>query len=91
LEVLFKGGQGSTSGCCAIEEEEEEEEYFVRVQTMNVSPPSLGLKFRSEDVGDTFLRNFGNYPQDCMRFEVLTAVKMSTVVFWFVTPCEFQG
>jgi hypothetical protein len=26
LEALFKGGQGSTSGCCFIEKEEEEEE-----------------------------------------------------------------
>jgi hypothetical protein len=26
-----------------------------------------------------------------MRFEVLTTVKMSMVVFWFVTPCELVG
>jgi hypothetical protein len=28
LEALFKGGQGSTSGCCAIEEEEDVIKYI---------------------------------------------------------------
>jgi hypothetical protein len=27
----------------------------------------------------------------CMRFEVLTSVKMPLVVFWVVTPCEIVG
>jgi hypothetical protein len=26
-----------------------------------------------------------------LRFEVLTAVKMSVLVFWVVTPCELVG
>jgi hypothetical protein len=26
-----------------------------------------------------------------MRFEVLSAVKMFSVVFWIVVPCEFVG
>jgi hypothetical protein len=29
----------------------------------------------------------GMYSDHCMRFEVLTAVKKSMLVFWVVTPC----
>jgi hypothetical protein len=46
LEALFKGGQGSTSGCCAIEEEEEEE------TNMQVSDASSAIDDASlEEVG----------------------------------------
>lgn len=29
--------------------------------------------------------------RSCMRFEVLTLVKMSVLVFWLVMPCELVG
>jgi hypothetical protein len=34
-----------------------------------------------EDGDDTFLRNVGNHIQE-LRFQVLTAAKMSMLVFW---------
>jgi hypothetical protein len=31
------------------------------------------------------------YTFSCLRFEVLTAVKMPIFVFWVVTPCGLVG
>jgi hypothetical protein len=37
------------------------------------------------------LRNWGQAAACVRRFEVTTAVKMSMLIFWVVTPCGLVG